>query len=58
MLFVGGYSPATAIWTSTNRLFTQTRAYTRLLLIVKPPLPEFTHNYRLSIIVTIWKQSY
>ena len=29
-----------------------------LLLIVKPPLPEFTHNYRLSIIVTIWKQSY
>ena len=39
-------------------VYLQTRAYTRLLLIVKPPLPEFTHNYRLSIIVTIWKQSY
>lgn len=57
MLFVG-LSSCDSYLTSTNRLFTQTRAYTRLLLIVKPPLPEFTHNYRLSIIVTIWKQSY
>jgi hypothetical protein len=58
MLLVGVYPPATAIWTSTNRLFTQTRAYYKTPADCAASIAGVYSQLQTVYNRNYWKQSY